>query len=402
MRDTRLAFVAPTTRGTEPLLAFELRALGAEDVEETRGAVRFRGPLALGYRACLWSRVASRVLLVLSRFPAEGERALYEGVADVRWTRHFRPDQTLAVDAVGTAPWLQNSHFAELRVKDAVVDRMRAETGHRPGVDTRAPDIRLHLHLHEGLATLSLDLAGDALHRRGISRSTGDAPLKENLAAAILLLAGWPDAARQGAPLLDLMCGSGTLLIEAAWMARDVAPGLRRPRWGFEAWRGHEPALWRAIVAEAEARRAAAAARPLRITGYDTANPSLAAAADNAVRAGVDDAVVVARRPLSEAVPPRGPAGLVVTNPPYGHRLGEEAELGPLYTELGDVLRRRFLGWTAWVFTGSKALAGRVGLRPARRVPLWNGPIECRLLCFPIAAEAPREIGGPAWRGERP
>lgn len=393
-----LEFIAPTSKGTEPVLAEELRALGAARVEEARGAVRFAGELGLGYRAALWSRVASRVLLVLRRFRCEDERALYEAVRAIPWTDHLGPEQTLAVDCVGQAPWLANSHFAELRVKDAVVDRVRAETGRRPGVDVRSPDIGLHLHLAEDRATLSLDLAGEALHRRNISRATGDAPLKENLAAAILLLAGWPEAAREGLPLLDPMCGAGTLLLEAGWMARDVAPGLARTRWGFQAWRGHEPARWRKIVAEAEERRRAGAARPLRLIGFDTANPTLVVAADNAARAGLRDALTLERRPLGEAAPPEGPAGLLVTNPPYGHRLGEEEELGSLYAELGDVLRRRFLGWRAWVFTGSRTLAGRVGLKAARRIPLWNGPLECRLLFFPISGEAPRERAGPGWR----
>lgn len=388
-----LRFVAPTTRGTEGLLAAELRSFGAEAVEEARGAVRFEGPLSVAYRALLWSRVASRVMVVLRRFPAPGERALYEAVRSIRWTDHLGPEQTLAVDCVGQAPWLQNSHFAELRVKDAVVDRVRAETGRRPGVDVQEPDIRLHLFLSEGGATLSLDLAGEALHRRGISRVTGDAPLKENLAAAILMLAGWPEAAGRGEPLLDPMCGAGTLLLEAGWMARDVAPGLLRRRWGFQAWREHEPARWKALVAEAERRRQEGASRPLSLVGFDTANPTLNNAAENAVRAGLSGAMTLERRPLADAAPPEGAPGLFVTNPPYGHRLGEEEELGDLYAQIGDVLRRRFLGWNAWIFTGSKALAGRIGLRASRRIPLWNGPLECRLLSFPISAEAPR---GPA------
>lgn len=401
----RLEFIAPASRGTEGVLAEELRQLGAADVRELRGAVGFAGALSVGYRALLWSRTASRVLLTLARFQAVGERALYEAVRAIRWTEHLGPDATLAVDCVGRADWLSNSHFAELRVKDAVVDRLRDETGARPGVDVRSPDIRLHLYLGEREAVLSLDLAGEALHRRGISRATGDAPLKENLAAAILLLAGWPEAAARGEPLLDPMCGAGTLLIEAGWMARDVAPGIHRDRWGFLAWRGHEPARWRALVDEARARRAEARERPLRLYGYDTTGPSLAAAADNGARAGLGDALSLERRPLGLAEPPPGPPGMLVTNPPYGVRLGEERELGPLYAELGDVLRHRFLGWSAWVLTGSRALAGRIGLRPARRLPLWNGPIECRLLALPIAAEAPRDVYGPSWRergrGER-
>ena len=391
-------FVAPTTLGTESLLAAELGALGAADVEILRGAVRFTGPLSAGYRAALWSRVASRVLLVLARFQATDAASLYEGVRALRWTDHLGPERSIAVDCVGKADWLKNSHFAELKVKDAIVDAIRDATGSRPNANPRDPDLRLHVHLRDGLATLSLDLAGEALHRRGIGRETGDAPLKENLAAAILLLAGWPEAAAEGRPLVDLMCGSGTLLLEAAWMARDVAPGLHRDRWGFTGWRGHQEAVWRGLLSEAAERRNAARGAPLRLVGYDTAVPTIHTATQNAGRAGVSDAIRLERRALPAATPPDGPAGLVVSNPPYGHRLGSDEHLEPMYAELGDVLRRRFLGWTAWIFTGSRALANKVGLRSSRRIPLWNGPIECRLLCYRIAEAAPTVGGGPAWR----
>ena len=394
-----MEFVAPTTVGTEALLAEELTALGAEGAEALRGAVRFRGPLRVGYRAALWSRIASRVLLVLARFPAPDKRALYDGARrEVRWMDHLGPDERLAVDCVGRAEWLSNSHFAELVVKDAVVDAIRDATGRRPSVDPQEPDLRLHLYLYQGQATLSLDLAGEALHRRGLGRQTNDAPLKENLAAALLMHAGWPAAAAEGRPLVDPMCGAGTILLEAAWMARDVAPGLYRSRWGFQRWRGHQASVWASLVREAEERQRASARRPALLVGFDTAVPTVHTATQNAARGGVSDAMRLERRPLGEASPPEGEAGLVLTNPPYGQRLGEEDELGPLYAELGDVLRRRFLGWTAWIFTGSKALANRVGLKPARRIPLWNGPIECRLLCFPIAAAAPQGTAGPAWR----
>ena len=394
-------FVAPTTLGTESLLAAELAAIGAEDVEILRGAVRFTGSMSTGYRACLWSRVASRVLLVLSRFRATDANSLYDGVRAVRWGEHLGPDRSIAVDCVGKADWLNNSHFAELKAKDAIVDSVRDATGRRPDANPREPDLRLHLHLRDGLATLSLDLAGEALHRRGIGRETGDAPLKENLAAAILLHAGWPEAAAQGQPLVDLMCGAGTILLEAAWMARDVAPGLLRDRWGFTGWRGHDEALWRGLINEARERRSASAKLPIRLVGYDTAVPTIHTATLNAGRAGVSDAITLERRALPAATPPEGPAGMVVSNPPYGHRLGADEQLGPMYAEMGDVLRRRFLGWSAWIFTGSRELANRVGLRSSKRIPLWNGPIECRLLCYRIAEAAPTVSGGPAWRSGR-
>ena len=389
-------FVAPTSRGTEALLAAELQALGAQEVVEARGAVRFRGPLAVAYRALLWSRGASRVLLVLRVFPASDARDLYEGVADVDWLEHLDPAATLAVDCVGEAPWLRNTHYAELTVKDAVVDQLRARTGARPSVDTVRPDIRLHLYLTPGEAVLSLDLAGDPLHRRGLHRGTGEAPLKENLAAALLLTAGWPEAAAAGAPLVDPMCGAGTLLVEAAWMARDTAPGLLRERWGFTAWRPHEPGTWRALLDEAQARRDQATRRPLQICGADDDPRVLEITAENLRRAGIRQGVALERRAVADAAPPGDRPGLLITNPPYGQRLGEEAALREISAALGDALRQRFLGWDAWVFTASKALAGAIGLRPRRRVPLWNGPLECRLLHLPIDA-APAQ-GRPGWR----
>lgn len=394
----RLDLIATCTHGVEEVLVAELRALGAHTETPRRGAVPFSGTLETGYRAALWSRTASRVLLVLGQFQAWDADMFYECVRGIPWEDHLGSTATLAVDAVGQAPWLRNSHFAELRAKDAIVDRLRAATGERPSVQLDRPDIRVHIYLGPQGVIVSLDLAGDPLHRRNLDRTTGDAPLKENLAAAILMLAGWPAAAEEGRPLLDPMCGSGTFLIEAAWMARDTAPGLRRNHWGFLRWRGHDAPLWRRLLDEARAREAAGGARPVRITGFDTSNPMLASVERNAETAGLRGLLELQRAPLGAAAPSGETPGLLITNPPYGHRLGDETELGPLYAELGDVLRRRFLGWTAWVLTGSPGLAKQIGLRPERRIPLWNGPLECRLLCFPISATPVQTSAGPGWR----
>lgn len=442
------SFFATTSRGLEPLLADELRALASViDVEERRGGVAFRGPLEAGYRACLWSRTASRVLLPLARFTVRDERQLYDGVRSVRWADHLAPGRTFAVDFVGSSNLLgqpgaaiTNSHYGALRTKDAIVDQLRDERGERPSIDRARPDVRINVHLggpSDGqpdeqidendaaapTATVAIDLAGQALHRRGWRADQGAAPLKENLAAALLLLLGWPELARAGAPLCDPMCGSGTLPIEAALMAIDRAPGLAREEqgvgFGFLGWAGHEAALWRRLVTEAherELRDERALKRLPAIVGWDHDAGAVRMALGNVVRAGLVGRVHVERRELSELALPASsreeePRGLLVTNPPYGERLGDEEALVPLYELLGDLLRRRCLGWTGGVLTSSAKLAKAIGLRPARRHALWNGPIECRLLALPISsravhagAQADGDQGsheGPRWRRER-
>ncbi len=390
-------FFATASRGTEEVLAAELRDIGIPAVEERRGGVEFGGRLEHAYRACLWSRVASRVLLPLASFEVDGPEALYEGVHAIDWTRHVGPERTLAVDAAGGESPAGPSHYVALKTKDAIVDRVREAEGARPDVDTARPDLRINVHLAAARVTVSLDLAGGSLHRRGIGRLAAAAPLKENLAAAILWIAGWPERSTRE-PLFDPMCGSGTILLEAAWMALDMAPGLERGRIGAEGWRGHDGALWRRLLAEARDRRDAARGRDVRIAGADASRAAIRITRANLKRAGISPSPGVELRELRDVGPPWPAAGLVVTNPPYGARLGEAGELGPLYELLGDVLRRRFPGWTGWVLSGNPALARRIGLRPASRHVLHNGPIECRLLEIPIAATPVAGERGPAWR----
>ena len=372
-----MQFFATCAKALEPLVAGELRALGAADVAETRAGVAFSGTLETAYRACLWSRVASRVLLPLATFDAPDDEALYRGVRALDWRAHLGPDDTLAVDATAGA----------LKTKDAIVDRLRDETGRRPSVDTHTPDLRVNVYLHAGSATVSIDLSGDSLHRRGYRAHGVEAPLKETLAAALLYLADWPARAAAGEPFVDPMCGSGTLPIEAALVAADLAPGLGRARFGFTRWRGHDAALWRRLVDEAHARR-----RPIAspLFGWDHDARAIKVARDNARRAGVADAITFAARPFADAAAPVETAGVLVMNPPYGERLGEAAALMPLYEQIGNVLRHRFTGWHAFVLTANPDLQKRIGLRAARRHVVFNGALECRLVELPIAAEAPR------------
>jgi 23S rRNA G2445 N2-methylase RlmL len=385
------ALVATCSRGLEPVLAAELAELGLPPAAELRGAVGFRADLAGAYRACLWSRTASRVLLRLARFPAPSADALYEGVRAVPWREHLDPEGSLAVDVVGVNAALRHSGFTARVVKDAVVDALRDRAGRRPSVDPENPDLGLHLHVDREWATLSIDLAGEPLHRRGADRAQGEAPLKETLAAALLRIAGY----RGDAPLIDLFCGSGTLLVEAGMAARDIAPGLLRRRWGFHGWRGHQAAAWARVRQEAEARRAAAAARPVTLIGHDTDPDALSRARANARAFGLD--LRLHRGSMQEARPPRGEPGLIVTNPPYGERLGDPEQALRLMGELGDALRQRFLGWTAWVLCGSTAQARALGLRPSRRVPVWNGPLDARFIELPISSLPPDRLG-PGWR----
>lgn len=382
---TRHRLFATAPRGLEGLLAEELRALGLDDAREQRGGVVFESDLSGAYRACLWSRVANRVLLPLAAFTAADDAALYAGVRTVDWREHLGPMNTLAVDFTGVKAAIGHSRFAEQRVKDAVVDQLRERTGSRPAVDTLAPDLRINAHMQGEQVIIAIDLSGDSLHRRGYREPGGPAPLKENLAAAILLRADWPALAAGGGGFVDPMCGSATLTIEAAWIAGDSAPGLLRTRFGFLHWRGHDDRAWKALLDEALERQETGLATIPPIVAYDHDAAAIRLALANLQRAGLNGRVHVERRELTDARPPsRVDTGLVAVNPPYGERVGEQHELLPLYARLGDTLRRHFPGWRAMVLNGAGC---ELGLRPERTWQLYNGPIRCRLERFEIAAE---------------
>ena len=385
---------ATCPKGSEPLLVDELRALGAGGVRPVRAGASFTGDLATAYRACLWSRVASRVLLRLARFPMAGPDDLYAAVHEISWEDHVSPDGTLAVDFVGTAPGITDTRFGAVRVKDAVVDRLRERFGRRPDVDTFAPDLRINVSVHGGEATVAVDLSGDSLHRRGW-REPGvqvAAPLKENLAAAVLLSAGWTQAARDGWAFADPMCGSGTLVIEAAGIAADRAPGLLRQRWGFTRWLGNEPGTWAALLEEADARAEEGSREVPTMEGSDLDERALRVAEDDARRAGVASMVRFERGDMTEAGG-REASGLVAVNPPYGIRLSPGEDLRGLYRTLGETLRHGYPGWAVAVLTTDRSLARELRLPNPREQVLFNGPIECELLMT--------EMPGPTARGPR-
>ncbi|MCK6556063.1 THUMP domain-containing protein [Candidatus Binatia bacterium] len=404
MPAARHDFFATTSRGLEPVAAIELGALGAEDVTAVRAGVAFSGPLEVAYRACLWSRVVNRVLLPVAAVPAATPTELYLGVRTVHWSEHLGPRQTLAVDCAAADAGAANTHYLALKTKDAIVDQLRERTGQRPSVDVTRPDVRVNVYVQRARAVVSIDLSGDSLHRRTYRVRGVAAPLKETLAAGVLLLADWPRLAATGAPLIDPMCGSGTLPIEAGLIAADVAPGLRRERFGFLGWRAHRHDVWERLLNEARQREVRDPLRLPDIRGYDVHPAAVRAALANVERAGLRGRVHIEKRALADCTPlsgTRAGGGVLVINPPYGERLGASAALAALYAEIGDVLRRRFPGWTGYVLTGSPELAKRIGLRATRRTVLYNGAIECRLLQFPIATTPVQSERGPGWRRVR-
>jgi len=378
-------FFASCAKGLEYLLADELLALGVPRATATIAGVNAEGELRDAQRAVLWSRLASRVLWPLTDFECPDEAALYDGVAKLPWPDHLEADATLAVDAHVSGTAITHARFAAQRIKDAVVDTMRGAGLARPSVDVEHPDLRLNLSLRKGRAVLSVDLGGGPLHRRGWRRAQNEAPLKENLAAAVLLRGGWPRAYHEGGGLLDPMCGGGTLLVEGALMAADVAPGLQR--YGLTVpsrWRGFDRGAWEVLVEEARGREriGRAGLRPA-LFGSDLDPRAIAAARDNAEAAGVAAAIQWEVRDIAALQAPAPAQGVVVCNPPYDARLAADAAL---YRRLGDALRAAVPQWRAALLCGDEELARATGLRAAKRYQLFNGALECALIvCDPIA-----------------
>jgi putative N6-adenine-specific DNA methylase len=376
-------YFAPCPRGLEALLAAELTGLDARDVEPTDGGVAFAGELALAMRANLESRFASRVLWRVGAGPYRDERALYELVKGIDWKRHFAATRTLRVDVSATRSPLQSLEFATLRVKDAVCDRFRADVDVRPSIDKRAPDVRVLAYLTERDATIYLDTSGEPLFKRGYRRDADSAPLRENLAAGLLALAQWTPQR----VLLDPMCGSGTIVAEAAMIAADRAPGLSRT-FGFQKLAFYDGPTWQRIRQAAHDRQRPAPRAP-SLFASDIALAAVARTQTTLRAAKIEGFVHVERADVLMRSAP-APAGLLLANPPYGVRLDDANALAALYPRLGDALKHRFTGWTAALFTGDLRLARLIGLAAQRRIPLWNGAIECRLFVFRIVEGAMR------------
>jgi 23S rRNA (guanine2069-N7)-methyltransferase / 23S rRNA (guanine2445-N2)-methyltransferase len=394
---SQLRFLASAPRGLPDLLARELQACGAQELRERSTGVAFIGTLESAYRACLWSRTANRVFLELASFEARDALEFHAAVRRIDWTAHLKPGATLACDFSGRHPAITHTHFGALRLKDGIVDALREATGSRPDIALERPDVRVHAHAHGTHITVAIDLAGESLHRRGYRAAAGEAPLKENVAAGVLLRAGWPALAARGAEFLDPLCGSGTLCIEAALIAGDRAPGLTRDYFGFLGWRGHDASLWERLRTEARARAGAGEASAATVRGRDRDVYAIRTARENSARAGVAGRLQLEVGALADAAPLAGGSpdcpGLLATNPPYGVRLEDREGARAVHRELGAVLRARFVGWSAAVLTGAPELGMELGLRARRTHTLWNGSIECRLLRIEVRPESEREPG---------
>ena len=384
------AFVATVPRGLADLLVLELQSTGAQQARERGAAVIFTGSLEAGYRACLWSRIASRVLLQLTQFQAASADEFYAQVRAFDWSAHIDPTRSIACEFTGSHPSMTHSHYGALRLKDGICDRLRDDTGTRPDVALSRPAVRLHAHANGTHVTLSLDLAGEGLHRRGYRIEAGEAPLRENLAAGVLLRARWPEAAVHGAEFLDPMCGSGTLAIEAAMIAAHRAPGLQREYFGFLGWKGHDAALWQRLTTEAAELASPAIASIIR--GSDIDQRALDMAAANAGRAGVATVIRLERSAVAGVRPATDAPGLICTNPPYGERLGDELQARTVFAGLGQTLREHFAGWDAAILTASPDTARELRLRSYRVHELWNGAIAVRLLRIDLGAPGAQNV----------
>jgi 23S rRNA (guanine2445-N2)-methyltransferase / 23S rRNA (guanine2069-N7)-methyltransferase len=386
-------WIATAPVGAASVLAEELRQYGATDIRERSHDVKFQGTLEVGYRACLWSRTATRVFLSLGSIEAASSPGLFEALKHIDWRAHLAPGATLACDCSGGNESIRHTLYGSQLLKDAVCDSMRESTGERPNVKPERPDVLLHLHVEGATALVSVDFSGESLHRRGYRTEGGRAPLKENVAAAVLLRAGWPGIERAGGILVDPMCGSGTFLTEAASIAADAAPALEHDYFGFKGWRGHDPVLWERLREEARARRAARVPRRC-ILGSDIDGDAVRMAIANGEQAGLADWLHMEKRALDAVAAPRGATGLVVTNPPYGERIGAESGLPELYSALGRTLREHFQGWQAAILTGNPPLARNLGIYAKRTHRVFNGSIECRLLRFDVNEAALQRAPG--------
>jgi putative N6-adenine-specific DNA methylase len=381
MRSAKLEterFFATCGRGIEPILADELRALGAAEVMPGRGGVSFGGDLALLYQANLWLRTAIRVLRPILETDVSSPDELYEAVRSLDWTLYLTPEHTLAVDCNVRDSHITHSKYAALRVKDAICDQFVEKCSKRPSVDVDEPMIGLNLHVHRDRAVLSLDSSGESLHKRGYRPIQTRAPLNEALAAALVLLTGW----RGDRPFADPLCGSGTLAIEAAWIALRRPPGLTRKRFGFQGWMDFDIELWTSL--RDEARRGVGRTLQAPILASDARGDAVSFAINNARAAGIGHLLRFDKSDVRDFQPPPGPPGVLLCNPPYGERIGEEKNLFSLYRLLGEVFAQRCRGWTTYVFTGNPRLAAAIGLQPATETPLYNGKIPCRLLRFEL------------------
>lgn len=393
---TQHKFTVTAARGMLPLLAKELAAMGIKQTKQEQGNIRFTGTLEDAYRVCLWSRIAIRVLLPIKHLPAASTDELYDGIKNIEWEQHIaESDATIAVDFNSFRSKIKHSQYGAQRVKDGIVDRLRDINDERPSVDLYQPDVRINVYVKHNQATVSIDLSGESLHKRGYRIETTKAPLKEHLAAAILMTSDWQNLASQGWGLLDPMCGSGTFVIEAAMIAADIAPGIFRDYFGFMYWKQHDKSVWQQLKAEAERRRHSGLARLPKITGGDSDESAVAAAKANIAEAGLADRIQIESNALldwpahSDQLPE---VGLMVCNPPYGERIGNRGEVGHLYEALGNVINESLPQWRTTLITDNPSLGKLTGLSVFDSAPFDNGPIACEVIQYRAPRRASKQL----------
>lgn len=370
-------YFATVARGLEQLAAQELEQLGVEAVEPGFCGVTFSGDRTLLYRVNLWARLPFRILMKLHTFPCQDAEDLYRGIQTIDWSQYLTPELTLAVNATGKSEQLNHTHFTALQVKRAIVDQQQDRLGDRSNVELQSPDVQISVHIERDLCTVSLDSSGQSLHRRGYRPAVGAAPLKESLAAALIQLSGWQPEQM----FYDPLCGSGTLPLEASLKALNIAPGLFRERFGFETWLDADRSLLENLMQTAEASQHEELPAP--IWGSDRDPAVIEQAITNATNCGVLNHIYFAAMELQDVAAPAD-SGVVFCNPPYGERLGRDSDLGKFYKQLGDVLKQRFKGWTAFVLSGNKELAQAIGLKSSQRTAVYNGTLPCQLMKYEL------------------
>lgn len=392
-------FFITCPRGVVDLVELECESFGISGVIALPGGVRFTGTLEEAYRCCYQSRVASRVLMKLTDFTPADYDDLYTTTQNIDWSDHINEGGSLAVDCTTLHEQLNNNHYAALKIKDAIVDQLRDATGSRPDIDRDRPDIRVNAYISEKESSLYIDLSGEALHKRGYRKQTGPAPLRENLAAALLMRCKWPALASQGMTLVDPMCGSGTLLIEAALMALNIAPGSFREFYGLLNWKQHDHATWERVCAESIVKCSSAPGE-FSLIGTDKSSSVINVAATNINAAGLDDYITLYNADFTEPVPGlEHKKGILVANPPYGKRMEDFDRLKSTYTELGRIMKSNYPGWSAAILTSDNELARCIGLRAHHKNTLYNGQIKCTLYQYKIN-EVARESNSDLVKGE--
>lgn len=371
------AYIVKTAAGLEPVLATELREMGATGIRELKRAVAFDGDRRMLYRANYELRTALRVLIPIHAFSAYGERDLYEGVYDIDWLQYMSVKDTLAIDTVVTGEVFKHSHYVGLLAKDAIVDQFRERTQRRPDVNTSSPTLRIHIHIQGTRVEVALDASGDSLHRRNYRRDTVEAPVSEVLAAGMVLLSGWD----KKSPFIDPMCGSGTIAIEAAMLAVGMPPQHKREGFGFFKWPDFDHKLWKEVKAEADAKISQTLDFP--IVASDIESRARNATTLNLLTAQLENVVRVEKAPFEKVMPPGDIPGTLITNPPYDERMQLEDSIA-FYQGIGDLLKKNWPGWNAWLISSNRDALKHVGLRPSRRITLYNGALECSFQKFEL------------------